>query len=223
MSATSDAQPPEARASRSSSHLERIQAKTVTVGIIGMGYVGLPLALTASDAGFAVVGFDLDETKVRALNRGQSYFAHIPPETVAGASASGRFRASADFEELRQANIVLICVPTPLTPQREPDMSYVENTAGQIARTLRPGQLVILESTTYPGTTDELLRPRLEANGLRCGRDVFLAYSPEREDPGNLDFSYATHSIPKVVGGEDPVSPPNWQPPTLRRPSWSTR
>ena len=161
MSDKSDVQRLETPASGSGSSLERIQAKTASVGIIGMGYVGLPLALTASNAGLPVVGFDLDEAKVQALNQGESYIAHISPEMVAAARAAGQFRATADFEELREAEIVLICVPTPLTPQREPDMSYTEGTAEQIARTLNPGQLVVLESTTYPGTTADLVRPIL--------------------------------------------------------------
>jgi UDP-N-acetyl-D-glucosamine dehydrogenase len=165
-----------------------------------MGYVGLPLALTASEAGFSVVGFDLDDAKVSHLNAGDSYLAHIATARVTAARTSGRLRATADFEELRDADIILVCVPTPLTPQREPDMSYVENTAEQVARELSPDQLVILESTTYPGTTAELVRPILERGGLISGQDFFLAYSPEREDPGNPDFS--TKRIPKVVGGD---------------------
>ena len=200
MSSKDGAKKPEALASGIESKFERIRAGGASVGIIGMGYVGLPLALTASDAGFPVVGFDLDDAKVRALNEGSSYITHIAPEKVAGALNSGHFRATADFEELRQAEIILICVPTPLTPQREPDMSYVKSTAERVASKLNPGQLVILESTTYPGTTADLVRPILEGGDLSSGRDFFLAYSPEREDPGNPEFS--TKRIPKVVGGD---------------------
>ncbi len=182
----------------------RIRAKTARIGVIGMGYVGLPLALVAAEAGLPVTGFDIDGQKVEALSAGRSYIAHITPEAVSSALASRKFRASNDFAELGEMDVVLICVPTPLTPQREPDTSYVEKTAEQIAKRLRPGQLVILESTTYPGTTSDLVRPILERGGLACGRDFFLAYSPEREDPGN--DTYSTKRIPKVVGGEDPAA-----------------
>jgi len=183
---------------------KRIRAKTARTGVIGMGYVGLPLALVASEAGLPVAGFDIDGQKVEDLTSGRSYIAHIAPEAISKATASGRFRASNDFAELGEMDVVIICVPTPLTPQREPDTSYVERTVEQIAERLRPGQLVILESTTYPGTTSDLVRPILERSGLACGRDFFLAYSPEREDPGNDDYS--TKRIPKVVGGEDPAA-----------------
>jgi UDP-N-acetyl-D-glucosamine dehydrogenase len=165
-----------------------------------MGYVGLPLALTMAEAGFSVTGFDLDPAKVSDLNEGRSYIAHIAPESLVKASESERFQATAEFSELGDMDVVLVCVPTPLTRQREPDMSYVEQTAKQIAEELRTGQLIILESTTYPGTTSDLVRPILEATGLTSAQDFFLAYSPEREDPGNPDFS--TKRIPKVVGGD---------------------
>ena len=185
---------------QSRSFRHQITDRRARIGIIGMGYVGLPLALTASESGFPVVGFDLDDTKVAALNDGGSYIAHIAPEKVGDALKSGDFHATTDFNELRAVEIILVCVPTPLTPQREPDMSYVKSTSEQIARELNPGQLVILESTTYPGTTADLVRPILERGGLRSGRDFYLAYSPEREDPGNPEFS--TKRIPKVVGGD---------------------
>jgi UDP-N-acetyl-D-glucosamine dehydrogenase len=180
--------------------LERIRGKSARVGIIGMGYVGLPLALAAAGAEFPVTGFDIDADKVTALNAARSYFAHIPAEDIAVAVEKGSFQATADFSALHEMDIVLICVPTPLTAEREPDMTYVEGTARQVAEHLRPGQLVVLESTSYPGTTAGLVRPILEQGGLRSGRDFFLAYSPEREDPGNSDFGLGR--IPKVVGAD---------------------
>lgn len=180
--------------------LDRIRARTSTVGIIGLGYVGLPLAQAFARAGFPTLGFDIDPVKVEALHAGRSYLKHIPAERVADMLKQG-FRATADFARLVEADAVLICVPTPLTEAREPDLSYVENTARAVAATLRPGQLVVLESTTYPGTTRDVVLPILEERGLRAGRDFFLAFSPEREDPGNPNFS--TSTIPKVVGGLD--------------------
>jgi UDP-N-acetyl-D-glucosamine dehydrogenase len=179
---------------------KKVDAQTAQIGVVGMGYVGLPLALTAADAGFSVIGFDIDREKVAALSRGQSYIAHIAAESVKGARESGRFAATADFTELRRMDVILVCVPTPLTVQREPDMTFVTKTAEQIAAQLEPNHLVIFESTTYPGTTVELIRPILEDGGLKSGVDFFLAYSPEREDPGNPDYS--TRRIPKVVGGD---------------------
>ncbi len=180
--------------------LELIRSRALRIGVIGMGYVGLPLALTAAEAGFPVLGIDVDPEKISALDKGQSYIAHIDPQDVMPLRQSGQFRVSADFSDLSEMDIILVCVPTPLTPQREPDMTYVVETANQIAEILRPGQLVILESTTYPGTTTDLIRPILERDGLVSGRDFYLAYSPEREDPGNPDYS--TKRIPKVVGGD---------------------
>jgi UDP-N-acetyl-D-glucosamine dehydrogenase len=182
----------------------RISDRTAAVGIIGMGYVGLPLALTFTEKGFQVLGFDVDPAKVGALQRGESYIRHLDGDRLKAACATGRFGATSDFDRLTGPDTILICVPTPLTPQREPDMSFVAETARQISRRLRPGQLVVLESSTYPGTTDELVRELLEASGLKSGRDFFLAFSPEREDPGNRSFT--TSTIPKVVGGTDPVS-----------------
>src|SRR3954454_10391734 len=176
--------------------------RRATIGVIGLGYVGLPLALTAAKAGFAVFGFDVDEARVRQINGGESFIKHIPAASIAAAISEGRFEATADFSRLSEPDAILICVPTPLTRHREPDLSFVESTARAIAEHLRPGQLVILESTTYPGTTDEIIKPILEATGLRSGTDFFLAYSPEREDPGNSDFG--TASIPKVVGADGP-------------------
>jgi UDP-N-acetyl-D-glucosamine dehydrogenase len=182
----------------------RIEAREATVGIIGLGYVGLPLGLALVERDFNVVGFDIDEGKISALMGGESYIAHIESERVAAAVKSGRFEATVQFERLGEPDAILICVPTPLTSQREPDLSYVEATVREVSRVLRRGQLVILESTTYPGTTDEVLKPILEESGLVCGRDFLLAFSPEREDPGNPDFNTAT--IPKVVGGVDEAS-----------------
>ncbi len=178
---------------------EAIDRRTARVGIIGMGYVGLPLMRTFCAAGFSCLGFDIDETKVEKLNAGRSYIKHIPSSLIKRVVSEGRFRASADPASLRECDAILICVPTPLTKTREPDMSYVENTAHLIADHLQRGQLIVLESTTYPGTTRELVKPILESSGLRAGTDFFLAYSPEREDPGRSD--YTTETIPKVVGG----------------------
>jgi UDP-N-acetyl-D-glucosamine dehydrogenase len=178
----------------------RIAARTATVAIIGLGYVGLPLARIFVERGFPVLGFDTDPAKVDALAAGRSYIHHIGPEVIGALNATGRFSVTADAARLGEADALLICVPTPLTRHREPDMTYVVATAETIAATLRPGQLVILESSTYPGTTAEVVKPILERAGLRSGSDIFLAYSPEREDPGNIDHS--TSRIPKVVGAE---------------------
>ncbi|OWY71298.1 UDP-N-acetyl-D-glucosamine dehydrogenase [cyanobacterium TDX16] len=184
---------------------KRIRSKKAVVGIMGMGYVGLPLARTFGNSGFTCIGFDVDPNKVRMLNAGKSYIKHIPDAMIAGLKKAGRFRATADFRELRKPDAIIICVPTPLSKTRDPDMTYVESTANAIAKELRKGQLVILESTTYPGTTRELVLPILEkGSGLKAGRDFFLAFSPEREDPGRKDYS--TETIPKVVGGLNPAS-----------------
>jgi UDP-N-acetyl-D-glucosamine dehydrogenase len=184
--------------------LDRIRARSARIGVIGQGYVGLPLALLFTEAGFAVTGFDVDPRKVEALRRGESFIKHIGADRVGAAVAGGRYTATVDFDGLAECDAVFICVPTPLGSHREPDNSYIHATGREIARRLRPGQLVVLESTTYPGTTDEELRPILEAGGLACGRDFLLAFSPEREDPGRKDFD--THSTPKVVGGVDAVA-----------------
>jgi len=183
---------------------ERIRARDAQIGVIGLGYVGLPLALISVEAGCFVTGFDIGAEKVAALNEGRSYIAHIASESVQHARESGRFEATADFTRLALMDAVLVCVPTPLTAQREPDMTFVTTTAEQIAAKLRPGQLVIFESTTYPGTTTGLVRPILEQRGLKSGEDFHLAYSPEREDPGNPDYN--TKRIPKVVGGDGKVA-----------------
>lgn len=178
---------------------DRIHRRDYTVGVIGLGYVGLPVVLRFSEVGFRVLGFDIDPRKVKRLNAGESYIQHLPDDQVAALARSGRFEATADFTRLGEADALLICVPTPLTRHREPDLQYVVQTTDAIARTLRAGQLISLESTTYPGTTEELLLPKLGARGLTVGHDFFLAFSPEREDPGNRAFHLAT--IPKVVGG----------------------
>ena len=169
------------------------------VGIIGLGYVGLPLLYTFHQAGLNVVGFDVDATKIDFITQGKSYIKHFSDSQILELSQSDKCAVTSDFKLLKDVDSILICVPTPLDHHREPDMSYVVNTSETIAKYLRKGQLIILESTTYPGTTDELLKSILEkSSGLREGEDFFLAYSPEREDPGNPDFN--TKSIPKVVG-----------------------
>lgn len=182
--------------------LEKISSGSVHVGIVGMGYVGLPLALAFVErAKVRVTGFDVDQRKIDALSKGETYIMHMGKDRVRMANASGLFTATAEFEKLSEPDALMIAVPTPLTLQREPDMTYVVATAEAIAKRLRRGQLVILESTTYPGTTDELVREILDRSGLKCGVDYFLAFSPEREDPGNKHFNTAT--IPKIVGGVD--------------------
>jgi UDP-N-acetyl-D-glucosamine dehydrogenase len=183
---------------------QRIDNRTAKVSVIGLGYVGLPLAETFAWGGYPVLGFDIDAGKVARLKKGQSYIGHICSERVAEMMASGRFDATTDPARFTEADAIIICVPTPLTEAREPDLSYITRTGDTLKRHLRPGQLVVLESTTYPGTTVDLLLPILEQSGLKGGRDFFLAYSPEREDPGNRDFS--TRTIPKVVGGIDSTS-----------------
>jgi len=181
----------------------KLTARTARVGIIGLGYVGLPLARTFAAAGFPVLGFDIDPDKVTRLHAGKSYLKHIPDDDVRTMLGQG-FAATADFKRLAEADAVLICVPTPLTEAREPDLAYVVKSAAAAAATLRPGQLIVLESTTYPGTTREVVLPLLQDTGLIAESDYFLAFSPEREDPGNAKFS--THNIPKVVGGLGPAS-----------------
>ncbi|MFT3922612.1 MAG: nucleotide sugar dehydrogenase [Myxococcales bacterium] len=184
---------------------QAIASRSAKIGIIGMGYVGLPLALAFVKAGFSVTGFDTDPSKVESLRTGESYLLHIPSEPIAAAARSKKLKATSNFDHLSSQDAILICVPTPLTKQREPDMRYVRDTAESVAKRLRPGQLVVLESTTYPGTTDELVREILEStSGLKLGTDYLLAFSPEREDPGNPQFN--TQTIPKLVGGVDKAS-----------------
>jgi UDP-N-acetyl-D-glucosamine dehydrogenase len=178
----------------------RISGAEARVGIIGMGYVGLPLTVATTAKNFRVLGFDIDIPKVEGLNRGKSPLKHIPDHLVASAREAGLFEATGDMRRLHEVDIVIVCVPTPLGPHREPDLTYVVETTRHIAQNLRRGQLVVLESTSFPGTTREVMRPILESGGLKSGQDFFLAFSPEREDPGNTKFT--TAQIPKVVGGD---------------------
>jgi UDP-N-acetyl-D-glucosamine dehydrogenase len=181
---------------------ERLTSRSARVGVIGLGYVGLPLVETVAEAGFLTLGLDIDQLKVDALNAGRSYIRHIADASVAELRAAGRFEASTDFTRAAELDVILICVPTPLSRHREPDLGFVVRTAETIVPHLRRGQLVVLESTTYPGTTRELVRPILERSGLVMERELFLAYAPERVDPGNRDFR--TSTIPKVIGGDGP-------------------
>ncbi len=184
--------------------LAAMENKTAVIGILGLGYVGLPLVQAFINAGFRTMGFDVDSRKVDALLEGRSYIGHIRGEWIADCIQDGKFVPTSDMSRLAEADSILICVPTPLSESRDPDLTYVEATTREVAKTLRPGQLVVLESTTYPGTTRGVMLPILAAGGLTVGRDFFLAYSPEREDPGNINFSAS--GIPKVVGGIDPLS-----------------
>ncbi|HSZ74138.1 MAG TPA: nucleotide sugar dehydrogenase [Rhizomicrobium sp.] len=182
----------------------RIETRNALIGVIGLGYVGQPLAIAAHAKGFRVLGFDIDPDRVAALNDGRSSIRTIPDEKIVTMRQGNRFQATNDLKELSKPDVIVICVPTPLNKYREPDMSFVQSTAEDIGRALRPGQLICLESTTYPGTTTELLKPILETGDYKVGRDVFLAFSPEREDPGNANFG--TTNIPKVVGADDDAS-----------------
>ncbi len=182
----------------------KFQDRSAKIGVIGLGYVGLPLLQAFVKAGFSTIGYDVDPAKVARLMAGESYIKHVPSQWIADWLAERRFTATSDMTRLAEADALLICVPTPLSDSRDPDLTYVEATARQIAASLRPGQLVVLESTTYPRTTRDVVLPILTESGLRPGVDFFVAYSPEREDPGNPDFSASR--IPKVVGGLDPVS-----------------
>lgn len=184
--------------------LEKISSKEALVGVIGLGYVGLPLSLAVVSSGYSVCGYDIDESKPIAIGKRQSYLHHVPSSDIENACSTGRFSAVSDFSTLDVPDIIVICVPTPLKMRYEPNLTYVIKTVEDIAACLRPGQLVILESTTYPGTLDEVVRPILEARGFTAGEDLFLAFSPEREDPGNQ--RYSTTSIPKIVGADDPAS-----------------
>ncbi len=180
--------------------LQAITARRAKIGVIGLGYVGIPLALAAIKAGYRTIGFDLDQTRVAQINRGETPIRHLPPGSIATAIGDKMLEATHNFDRLIESDVILICVPTPLTRHREPDLSYVESTARTICRRLRPGHLVILESTTYPGTTDEVIKPILEESGLKSGYEFYLAFSPEREDPGNSQFG--TSTIPKVLGAD---------------------
>jgi UDP-N-acetyl-D-glucosamine dehydrogenase len=183
--------------------IQKIKERTACVGIIGLGYVGLPLVQEFGKAGFPVIGLDVDPRKIERLSKGESYIRHIPSEVIAKMVATGKFTATTDFKAVSKCDCLLICVPTPLNDNREPDMSYIVKTAQMMAPHLKKGQLVVLESTTYPGTTQDVLAPELEAgSGLKANQDFYVAYSPEREDPNNKQYSTAT--IPKVLGADDP-------------------
>ncbi len=179
--------------------LNLIKSKQAIIGVIGLGYVGLPLLIRFAEEGFRIIGFDIDKNKVKKLNKGKSYIKHIDSEFIKKYVSSNSFSATNDFSRLKEVDVIIICVPTPIGKHYEPDLSFVLNTTKIISQHLRKGQLVILESTTYPGTTEEELLPILSQTGLKVGKDFFLGYSPEREDPGNKKFSTAT--IPKVVSG----------------------
>ncbi len=181
--------------------IEKFKQKEALIGVVGLGYVGLPLMLRYSSIGFRVLGIDIDETKVNKLNSGESYIEHIPADKIAAARQSG-FEATTDFTRVSECDALILCVPTPLNKYREPDMSFVTNTTDALKPYLREGQIVSLESTTYPGTTEEELLPRVQEGGLVVGENIFLVYSPEREDPGNPNFE--TRTIPKVIGGHTP-------------------
>ncbi|MDH1535212.1 UDP-N-acetyl-D-glucosamine 6-dehydrogenase [Pseudomonas chengduensis] len=182
-------------------YIDKFKSRDALVGIVGLGYVGLPLMLRYNAIGFRVLGIDIDTVKVEKLNAGQSYIEHIASEHISAARTSG-FEATCDFARVSECDALILCVPTPLNKYREPDMSFVINTTDAITPYLRAGQVVSLESTTYPGTTEEELLPRVESTGLKVGESIFLVYSPEREDPGNPDFE--TRTIPKVIGGHTP-------------------
>lgn len=178
-----------------------IESRSAKLGVIGLGYVGLPLIRAFIHAGFKTLGFDIDHCKVNQLKGGKSYIKHIPAEWIAKTVADGTFEPTSDMRRLSEPDAILICVPTPLNESRDPDLTYIVETARQIAKTLRPGQLIVLESTTYPGTTRDVVKPILAESGLTVGKDYFLGFSPEREDPGNP--KYSADCIPKVVGGID--------------------
>jgi UDP-N-acetyl-D-glucosamine dehydrogenase len=182
--------------------IARLQTRQSLIGILGLGYVGLPLMLRFAEVGYRVLGFDIDSAKVAKLNAGESYIEHISADAIRTAGAAG-FRATTDFSRAHECDALILCVPTPLNKYREPDLSYVLDTTESIVPYLRPGQVVSLESTTWPGTTDEELRPRIERTGLNVGQDLFLVFSPEREDPGNPQ--YQTRTIPKILGGVTPA------------------
>ena len=179
--------------------LNKIRAHQAKVGVVGLGYVGLPLVLRFGEERFPVIGFDVDPVKVRKLNSGESYIRHIGAERLQILLKEKQFEATSDFSRLAEADCIIICVPTPLTVKKDPDLQYIEKTAEAVSKTLRKGQIISLESTTYPGTTEEILLERFRPSGLEPGKDYFLVFSPEREDPGNPKFS--TRTIPKVVGG----------------------
>ena len=180
----------------------RIEDRTATIGVVGLGYVGLPLALAYAAGGYKTIGFDIDVAKTQAINAGQSYIKHIGADSIKNHVESGKLVATTDFKQLSEVDAIILCVPTPLDEHFEPDLSYVVSTIEAILPNLRAGQTISLESTTYPGTTEEELVTRIESAGLEVGKDIFVVYSPEREDPGNPEF--AATNIPKVVGGHTP-------------------
>ena len=183
--------------------LKKIQSRQARVGVVGLGYVGLPLAVEFANAGFAVTGIDIDEAKVAALNRGESYIQDIATAVLAPLVKAGRIAATTDFAAVAALDTINICVPTPLRKTKDPDMSYIVSSCQEVTKHFHPGMLVILESTTYPGTTNELMLPMFEQPGLKAGEDFFMCFSPERVDPGNAKFQ--TRNIPKVVGGITPA------------------
>lgn len=183
--------------------IDKLKTKTATIGVVGLGYVGLPLAVEKAKAGYNVIGFDIQENKVEAVNKGQNYIGDVISTDLQALISSGKLKATSDYQFIKEVDAVAICVPTPLDVYKQPNMKYVENSTKAISGHVRKGTLVVLESTTYPGTTEELIRPILESTGLVCGEDFFLAYSPERVDPGNKQFK--TKNTPKVVGGVTPV------------------
>src|SRR6058998_2113582 len=184
--------------------LNKIESRRARTGVVGLGYVGLPLVVELAKAGFRATGIDLDERKTQAIQEGRSYIPDVSSADVMALTQAGRLNATTDFSIVRELDTINICVPTPLRKTKDPDMSYIVSAVEAVAAHLHPGMLIVLESTTYPGTTEELVRPMLEATGLRAGVDFFLAFSPERVDPGNPRFN--THNVPKVVGGVDAES-----------------
>ncbi|MBS4192618.1 nucleotide sugar dehydrogenase [Bacillus sp. FJAT-49705] len=183
--------------------IEKLHTKTAAIGVVGLGYVGLPLAVEKAKAGYNVIGFDVQQEKVEAVNKGQNYIGDVIPADLEALVAAGKLMATSDYHFMNDVDAIAICVPTPLDIYKQPNMSYVESSAKAIAKHIKKGTLVVLESTTYPGTTEELIKPILEEAGLVCGEDFFLAYSPERVDPGNKHFK--TKNTPKVVGGMTPA------------------
>src|SRR5690349_20160631 len=181
----------------------KIETHQAQVGVVGLGYVGLPLVVEFAQAGFCVTGIDVQQSKVDAINRGESYVQDVPTSALQPLVKAGKVRATTDFSVIRDLDTINICVPTPLRKTKDPDMSYIVSACTEVAKYFHPGMLVILESTTYPGTTDEVVIPMLEQSGLKVGEDFFLCFSPERVDPGNA--RYTTHNIPKVVGGTTPA------------------
>ena len=182
--------------------IKKINNKSATIGIFGLGYVGLPLAVRFAEAGFSVIGFDIDPDKTIKINAGVSYIHHIDDKVIQEANKNG-FKATTDYSKAKDVDAIVLCLPTPLNKHREPDLSFVINTVESLLPYLSEGQIISLESTTYPGTTEEELRPRIESTGLTLGKDIFLIYSPEREDPGNLEFT--TKTIPKICSGTTPA------------------